>query len=73
MDVFAATSLHTLSPLTTTITFGVIEPDGSVLVRLFYDHRVLDGVQPSEALRELEEALNGGILHELEIAAPAAA
>lgn len=68
-----ATSLHTLSPLTTTLTYGVIEPDGSVMVRLFYDHRVLDGVQPSEALRELEEALNGVIRHELEATGRAAA
>ncbi len=64
-----STSLHTLSPLTTTLTYGVIEPDGSVLVRLFYDHRVLDGLQPAEALRELEETLNGVIVRELQAAA----
>jgi hypothetical protein len=68
-----STSLHTLSPLTTTLTYGVIEPDGSVLVRLFYDHRVLDGVQPAEALRELEETLNGVIAQELKDAARIAA
>jgi hypothetical protein len=58
-------SLHTLSPLTTTLTYGVFEADGTVPVRLFYDHRVLDGVAPAEALRELEEALLGPILAEL--------
>src|SRR5205807_9347706 len=30
-------SLHTLSPLTTTLTYGVLAPDGTVLARLFYD------------------------------------
>lgn len=66
-------SLHTLSPLTTTLTYGVIQPEGSVLVRLFYDHRVLDGVQPAEALRELEDTLNGAIVSELQGSARAAA
>src|SRR5579883_1019697 len=42
-----AASLHTLSPLTTTLTYGVFAPDGSLPVRLFYDHRVLDGVGPA--------------------------
>lgn len=58
-------SLHLLSPLTTTITYGVFEADGTVPVRLFYDHRVLDGVLPAEALQELEQAMRGSILEEL--------
>src|SRR6185503_5172798 len=36
-----AESLHPLSPLTTTLTYGVIGSDGKVAVRLVYDHRVL--------------------------------
>ena len=35
-------SLHPLSPLTTTLNWGVIE-NGSVVVRIVYDHRVMDG------------------------------
>jgi hypothetical protein len=58
-------SLHLLSPLTATITYGVFAPDGSAMVRLFYDHRVLDGVQPSAALKELEQMLHGPIVAEL--------
>ena len=44
-----AESLHPLSPLTTTLNYGVIDADGTVWVRLIYDHRVLDGatVAPS--------------------------
>lgn len=58
-------SLHLLSPLTTTLTYGVFAEDGSVPVRLFYDHRVLDGVLPAQALQELEQMLRGPILAEL--------
>lgn len=60
-----AASLHTLSPLTTTLTYGVFAADGTVPVRLFYDHRVLDGVRPAEALGEMEKVLNGPIAEEL--------
>ena len=38
-----AESLHPISPLTTTLNYGVIAPDGTVDVRIVYDHRVLNG------------------------------
>ena len=60
-----AESLHPLSPLTTTLNYGVIEADGSVPVRLVYDHRVLDGATVARALARLEEVLRGAILGEL--------
>jgi hypothetical protein len=60
-----AESLHPLSPLTTTVTYGVIDPDGTVAVRLIYDHRVFDGTTAARALGRLEEVLNGPILVEL--------
>lgn len=60
-----AESLHPLSPLTTTINYGVIAPDGTVSVRLIYDHRVFNGATAARALGKLEEALNGPILAEL--------
>ena len=44
---------------------GVIEPDGSVDVRLIYDHRVLDGTTVARALAELEETLNRELVNEL--------
>jgi hypothetical protein len=58
-------SLHPLSVLTTTLNYGVIEPDGSVDVRLVYDHRVLDGATVARALAHLEAVLNGPIVEEL--------
>jgi hypothetical protein len=60
-----AESLHPLSPLTTTLTYGVIEPDGGVTVRLVYDHRVFDGATAARALACLEQSLTGPLLEEL--------
>lgn len=60
-----AAGLHLLSPLTTTLNYGAFEPDGSIDVRLVYDHRVLDGAPVARALAELEEVLHGQIREEL--------
>jgi hypothetical protein len=57
-------SLHPLSPLTTTLNYGVIE-DGSVTVRVIYDHRVMDGGTVARALARLEEVMNHEIVDEL--------
>jgi hypothetical protein len=53
-----AEALHPLSPLTTTLNYGVIGEDGTVDVRIIYDHRVMDGSTIARALVELEEVLN---------------
>jgi hypothetical protein len=58
-------TLSLLSPLTTTVTYGVFRDDGTVTVRLFFDHRVLDGVGPAQALGEMEQVLRGPIVDEL--------
>jgi hypothetical protein len=60
-----AASLHPLSPLTTTLNYGVLEADGSIEVRLIYDHRVLDGAPIARALGELEQVLKCEIMAEL--------
>jgi hypothetical protein len=60
-----ASSLHPLSPLTTTLNYGVIDERGQVAVRLVYDHRVLDGATIARALADLERVLNCEILAEL--------
>jgi hypothetical protein len=53
-----AEGLHPLSPLTTTLNYGVIAEDGAVDVRVVYDHRVLDGATVARALEDLEGILN---------------
>jgi hypothetical protein len=57
-------SLHPLSPLTTTLNYGVIE-NGQVTVRIVYDHRVMDGGTVARAQARLEEVLNRDIVDEL--------
>jgi hypothetical protein len=61
-----AESLHPITPLTSTLNYGVIQPDGAVSVRIVYDHRVMDGATVARALVCLESVLNGEILAELE-------
>ncbi len=58
--------LHPLSPLTTTLNYGVIQANGDVDVRLIYDHRVLDGGTVAQALAAMEDVLHHEILAELE-------
>lgn len=60
-----AEQVHPMSPLTTTLTFGPIAEDGTVCVKLIYDHRVLDGAYVARRLRDVEEALRGVIAEEL--------
>lgn len=58
-------SLHPLTPLTTTLNYGVIGPDGAVPVRVVYDHRVMDGGTAARALGRLQDMLAGPIADEL--------
>ena len=61
-----AEQVHPISPLTTTLTYGPIDPASQhVVVKLIYDHRVLDGAYVARRLRDIEETLNGPILEEL--------
>jgi hypothetical protein len=60
-----AESLHPLSPLSTTLNYGVISPAGHVPVRIVYDHRAMDGATVARALGQLAEVLNEPIYQEL--------
>jgi hypothetical protein len=66
-----AESLHPMSPLTTTLNYGVIRKNGDVGVRVVYDHRVMDGSTVARALGRLEEVLTSQVLAELEAKADA--
>lgn len=61
-----AESLHPISPLTTTVNYGIIDHEGKVPVRIVYDHRVMDGSTVARALIRLEKVLNTVILEELD-------
>ena len=60
-----AESLHPLTPLSVTLTYGLVGPDGRADVRLVYDHRVLDGATVARALVRLERVLNTAVAAEL--------
>ena len=50
-----AESLNPLTPLTTLLNYGPIGEDGSVNVRIHYDHRVMDGANVARALGAFRE------------------
>jgi hypothetical protein len=60
-----ASSLYPNGLLTTTIDYGVIEPDGSVVVRVVCDQRALDGGTVARALAGMERVLLHEIVAEL--------
>lgn len=47
------------------ISYGLVHPDHSMLIRLHWDHRIYDGVVATRALLRLEEVLNNEIADEL--------
>ena len=66
-----AEQVHPISPLSTTLTFGPIDAEGHVNVKLIYDHRVLDGAFIARRLADIERVLHSEILNELKRAVPA--
>jgi hypothetical protein len=64
-SALGAESLHPVSPLPTVLNYGIIASNGSVPVRIVYDHRLMDGATIARALVRLEEILTGPILQEL--------
>ena len=69
-SALGAESLHPICPCTTTLTYGVIDGDGEVDVRVIYDHRVLDGATVARALDALERELTGRVADELRRLSP---
>ena len=57
--------IHPLTPLTTYFTFGPIGSDGTVNLKIIYDHRVMDGRLVGRVLVDLENILNHELADEL--------
>jgi hypothetical protein len=64
-SALGAESLRPLAPCTVVLNYGVIAPDGTVNVRLNYDHRVMDGATVARALQTFERILAQTIVSEL--------
>lgn len=60
-----ASCLHLLSPLSTTLDYAPFVSDGSIDVRVAFDHRVVDGAFMARAMVTLEQILNEVIAQEL--------
>jgi len=60
-----ANALHLLSPLATALHYGTLERDGSIDVRITFDHRLLDGAEIARFMVELEREMNTTIAEEL--------
>ncbi len=68
VSAYSGLGAEAVAPLaltTSTLTYGVIQSDGSVDVRVSYDARVLDGPAVARALGELERILTQDLVAEL--------
>jgi hypothetical protein len=63
---FGVEQIHPIAPLTTYLSFGPIAANGDVTALIVYDHRVLDGRSVAGTLCDLEAALNGPVLAEVQ-------
>jgi hypothetical protein len=52
-------------PATIGLTYGIVAKDGTVNVRMLFDHRVLDGALVARALEDLERVLRTDLVVEL--------
>jgi len=60
-----ATALNLITPLSTSVNYGVLTADHTLPVRVHFDHRVLDAGPVARALAELEEEMNTAVAGEL--------
>ncbi|MGF1578717.1 MAG: 2-oxo acid dehydrogenase subunit E2 [Gemmataceae bacterium] len=58
--------LQILSILTSTLHYGMFQPDGTIEMRLTFDHRVYDGAFAARVLGEMENTLLTDTLREVE-------
>ena len=58
-----------LSVWTARLSYGRVDPDGTVRVNVAVDHRVVDGPTGANVLVRLEQVLNGPITEELRASA----
>ncbi len=53
-------------PASFMIYFGLVEPNGDANIQIFYDHRVMDGVEIYRIVRDVEATMNRDIVTELD-------
>jgi hypothetical protein len=60
-----AALLNLVSPLPTVLSYGPFADDGTIDVRIMFDHRIVDAVPIARALARLEAVLNGATAAEV--------
>ena len=65
VGALGADALTAIAPFTSLLTYGPLGDDGTLKVRLLFDHRVYDGATAARVLARLEEMLLGAIYEEL--------
>jgi hypothetical protein len=65
---WGAAAVNLVTPWATALCYAPFRDDGTLPVRLTFDHRVLDGSDACRILAEVEAALTGPVLRELSAA-----
>jgi len=65
VGALGVTPTTAIAPTTSLLTYGPLDQDGWIVIRLVFDHRVYDGATAARALARLEELLLGPIRDEL--------
>jgi hypothetical protein len=56
---------QSVTPLSFLLYYGLVEPDGDTQVQVFFDHRVMDGIEVYRLIRDIEATMNRDIAAEL--------
>jgi hypothetical protein len=56
---------QTAMPVSFMLYYGLVAPNGDAQIQIFYDHRVMDGIELYRILRDVEATLNRDIVAEL--------
>jgi len=57
--------MQSTTPISLLLYYGLVKPNGDVLVQLLFDHRILDGIEAYRLVRDVEATLNREIVAEL--------
>ncbi|NBR06968.1 MAG: hypothetical protein EBT92_14560 [Planctomycetes bacterium] len=59
-------TIQLLTPLTSALNYGPISNNGDCIIRLTFDHRVMDGLTVAKILSYIEQTINSSIREEVE-------
>jgi len=57
--------IHTVTPASFLIYYGLAEPNGDMRVQIFWDHRLIDALALYRMLHDIEAIMNADVVAEL--------